>query len=253
MNGESNWVWSRTRAARTAKCPMCGSDCENLYLRNGLVFGCDVCEDIKTVDAVEYLEDSISQTGKIARFIKRRRNLMNLYEIKIEIDQLIASMVDEETGEVNEDTLAALDALQMEKDEKLHNYVRYAKNEQAYAELIEAEMAQHRKAIEDLRSRANAKRNHAARLLQIVADEMGVGSKLEFADMRISVVKGAESADFAEEDVDRIADWLDAHDGGRAVSRRITINKTELKKLLKSGVDVPGASIKIGNPSVRVK
>lgn len=45
------------RTAETAKCPMCGCDCANLFLRDGMVFGCENCEDIQVVDAVEYLED----------------------------------------------------------------------------------------------------------------------------------------------------------------------------------------------------
>ena len=63
---------------------------------------------------------------------------MTIYEIDRAIADLIAQSIDPETGEINLDDFA-LDALQMERNQKLENVALYIKNEQALSDALKAE------------------------------------------------------------------------------------------------------------------
>ena len=80
---------------------------------------------------------------------------MTIYEIDQSIAALLDGAVDEETGELLIDT-AALDALQMERDETVENLACYVKNLAADITAIKAEedaLAKRRKAAEAKRDR----------------------------------------------------------------------------------------------------
>lgn len=85
---------------------------------------------------------------------------MNLYEIDNQIEKLIDqlfSSVDEETGEINADIKAELDAMQETRDEKLKNIAFYIKNLEADALALKTEAAK-------LTARQKSAENHAKRL-----------------------------------------------------------------------------------------
>lgn len=58
---------------------------------------------------------------------------MNLYEIDLAIEEAFTQAVDPETGEVNDEYMAQLDALEMERDRKVENIACFIKNLKADA------------------------------------------------------------------------------------------------------------------------
>jgi hypothetical protein len=80
--------------------------------------------------------------------------MATLYDIDARIAEAIAASTDPETGEILDTKL--LESLQMERDEKLSNVIRWYKNERADAAAIEAE-------INELRKRAAAHTRRADR------------------------------------------------------------------------------------------
>lgn len=84
---------------------------------------------------------------------------MNLYELNAEITSTIAALMetaDEETGEVDAELVARLDALQMERGTKLENlglWVKQLNAETAALKAEESELAKRRKAKENMAER----------------------------------------------------------------------------------------------------
>ena len=64
---------------------------------------------------------------------------MNLYEIAEAIEETYLQAIDQETGEVNEEALAALDQLEMERDRKVEYIACLIKNLRADAAAYKAE------------------------------------------------------------------------------------------------------------------
>ena len=64
---------------------------------------------------------------------------MNLYEINEAIEAAYLQAIDQETGEVNEEALAALDQLEMERDRKVEYIACLIKNLRAEAAALKAE------------------------------------------------------------------------------------------------------------------
>ena len=82
---------------------------------------------------------------------------MKLYEVADAIEYILANKVDHDTGELTEETLIELDALEMERDAKCLAIAAYLKGELAEADAIKAEAAK-------LASRAQGHTNRAKRL-----------------------------------------------------------------------------------------
>jgi hypothetical protein len=61
---------------------------------------------------------------------------MKLYEISDQIERFMASAIDRETGEISDEALVELDALEMDFDEKALNVAKYIRGEQAEAQAI---------------------------------------------------------------------------------------------------------------------
>lgn len=101
---------------------------------------------------------------------------MNLYNInntiKALIDELFAS-VDEETGEINMDIKAELDAMYVTRNEKLENIAFYIKNLEAEASALKAES-------EKLKARQKSAENHAARLKRYLIDNLTEADEKKF-------------------------------------------------------------------------
>ena len=90
---------------------------------------------------------------------------MKLHEIPDAIEWILANKVDHETGEVTDETLAELDALEMDREALLLALAAYAKGELAEAEAVKAE-------AKKLDARAKGHTNRAARLHEYVAQYM---------------------------------------------------------------------------------
>jgi len=155
---------------------------------------------------------------------------MKLYEI----DQAIMDLVDPETGEIAD--WEAFAQLQMERDRKIENVACWYKNLMADVNAIKAEekaLEERRKAIEQ---QANRKLEFLERAL--------CGQKFQTARCSITFRK---TTSVALSDEAAAIEWAKAN--GREDLLKITaptINKTELAKVLKNKIAVPGAEISNG-------
>jgi hypothetical protein len=116
--------------------------------------------------------------------------VMNLYEI----DQAYRAAQDradawaaEHAGEMLPEHWQELDALEMDRDAKIQNSIRYYKNENAIADMIEAEM-------DALKTRIRAHRNAAERTKAYMASIIRPGEKSEYGCGKVSW-RGSETID----------------------------------------------------------
>lgn len=161
---------------------------------------------------------------------------MTLYEI----DQAILNLVDQDSGEITD--CEALDSLQMERDKKIENIACYYKNLMSDAVAMKAEetaLAERRKATE----------NKALRMKEYLSYALQ-GVKFQTAKCSVTFRK-TTSVDV--QDVSAAIEWAELHNHRECVRYRTPeISKTELAKLLKDGLEVPGVDL-VYNVSVGVK
>lgn len=133
---------------------------------------------------------------------------------------------DEETGEVLFD-VDNLEALEMERNEKLEAVACYVKGLEAEAAAIKAE----EKALKD---RREAKEKKAERLRAYVSDSMSFfgDTKLETARVALSFRKS--EAVIIEDEAIIPDEWL---------VYKPSVNKAGIKKALKAGLPVQGAQL----------
>lgn len=149
---------------------------------------------------------------------------MNLFEINAAIETAFQNCVDPETGEVIGDT-TELDALQIQRDEKVENIACLIKNLKAEAEAIQNEERK-------LKARRQACENHAEWLKRYLANSLQ-GEKFKSARVSISWRK---SQAVEVEDV-----WKLPEEFVRMADPEP--NKTAIKEALKAGIEVPGAEL----------
>jgi hypothetical protein len=94
-----------------------------------------------------------------------------LFELADEIERLMAEVIDRETGEITDEGLAKLDALEMERDQKALYIAQYMMSTLAEAEMV-------KKQADRLATRAKVLTNQAGRLKQKLTDWLPVGTKL---------------------------------------------------------------------------
>lgn len=152
---------------------------------------------------------------------------MKLFEIDVEIERLSEHLIDEETGEINEEVMEQLDQLQMDREKKLENIGCLIKDVKAEAEAIDAE-------IKALKSRRDSKMRKLESLMNYASYALN-GEKLETARVAFSFRK-SESVDIIDEDV--IPDSLCQYKTERKPM------KSDIKKLLKNGAEVPGCVLR---------
>lgn len=148
---------------------------------------------------------------------------MNLYEMNEQIETLTEQLVDEETGEINEEVMKQLDELNMDRDEKLEGCGIVIKNLAAECVGLEAE-------IKSLKERLAVKVNRVNNMMRYVDNNLR-GEKFETAKVAFSYRK-SQSVDVIDEEI--VPDELCKYETTRKPV------KTEIKKLLKSGKEVPG-------------
>lgn len=155
---------------------------------------------------------------------------MNIYQI----DREILNLVDPETGEIMD--WEAFDALQMERDTKIENVACWYKNLVAEAAAIRQEelnLAERRKALE---KKAETRKKYL--------EEALAGQKFETARCSISFRKTTK---VEVEDEAAIIEWAQRNDRDDILKYTDpTVNKTELTKVLKAEVEVPGAALVTG-------
>ncbi len=162
---------------------------------------------------------------------------MTLYEINAELDALIANSIDPETGELTIDP-AQIDALSMERDEKIENIGCYIKNLKAEAAAIDAE-------IKNLTARKDAANKKAERLTNYLKDNLN-GEKFQTAKVVISY----RNATAVEIDPDV---FFARSDNGKYFRLKDPeADKTAIKEALKGGAVIEGATL-VTNTSMTIK
>lgn len=151
---------------------------------------------------------------------------MTLYSINAALEELL-NQVDPETGELTCD-LDQLDALMMERDEKLEGLALYCKNADAEAKAIREEekaLAERRRSLE----------NKAERAKGFLAEQLA-GEKFSTPKVVVSYRKSEQvevsSAFFTDESNERFLRFKDPE-----------ADKTAIKAALKNGETVPGAEL----------
>ena len=151
---------------------------------------------------------------------------MKLFEINAALEELL-NQQDPETGELTCD-LDQLDALMMERDEKLEGLALYVKNADAEAKAIREEektLAERRRSLE----------NKAERAKGFLAEQLA-GEKFSTPKVAVSYRKSEQvevsMAFFTEESNERFLRFKDPE-----------ADKTAIKNALKAGETVPGAEI----------
>lgn len=158
---------------------------------------------------------------------------MSIYEI----EDSILSLVDMETGEIED--IARFDELQMERTQKVENIGCYYKNLVAEAKAMkeeEANLAKRRKAVE----------NKAERIKNLLVYALK-GKKFESPRLRCSYRK----AKSVQVDDDFVA-WAEEHAYDLLTFKEPTPNRTAIKTALEDGREIEHAEI-VTNESLQVK
>ena len=159
---------------------------------------------------------------------------MSLYAINAELSELLERgfEIDEETGELIEDIEDKLTSLQMAEQDKLENIALYIKNLDAEAWAIGEEMKK-------LADRKKAKQNRVESLKKYLSGYLQntQKDKFETAKVRLSFRK-SEVVDYD----DSFMRWALEQDRYLRY-KEPDVDKAALKKALKGGEEVPGATL----------
>ena len=149
-----------------------------------------------------------------------------LYEINQDLEALLSN-IDEETGEVIIDP-EALDALLMERTEKIENVALYVKNITAEAAMIKDEI----ESLDERRARLLKKKDGLMAYLQAALG----GEKFETAKVAVSYRKSKSV------ELDEAVFWENPAECFVRPGKP-TADKTAIKEALKNGGIVPGAAL----------
>lgn len=163
---------------------------------------------------------------------------MKLYDINQEIESLLNALtVDADTGEIPvsaDEIIERLDALSMEKQKVLEYLAKKVLNIRADMDAISAEI----KRLEDRRDDC---RIHIDSIMRVLDRECH-GEK---TDLGVATVTYRSSEVTEIPDEDAAVKWLmdsDYQDLVR-IQRKVSVDKTGVKKLIASGVAVPGVTV----------
>lgn len=147
-----------------------------------------------------------------------------------EIDKAITDCVDAETGEIID--IERLESLQVERETKLENIGLWIKNLESDARDIKAEEVA-------LAERRKAKENRAANLREYLAHILD-GQNFETPRLRLSF-RSSTGVEFSEPE--ETLHFLEQHYDSCIKYKAPEISKSAVAKLLKDGVEVPGAEL----------
>lgn len=170
---------------------------------------------------------------------------MTLYDIDAQIAALEDAaeddmLIDEETGELIS-VAQALDALRMEREEKIENVACWVKNLYAEVEAIREEenrLFKRRKAAE------KKAENLKAWMLAAMTREDGTTDKLKTGRVMVSVKRNPPSTVVDDE---ALLPWV-----YKTVKQTVTQDKAAIKAAILAGEEVPGAHLEYGR-SVIIK
>lgn len=158
---------------------------------------------------------------------------MTLYDINSAIEAAVTAMLNsanEETGEVDAACVEQLEALQVQREEKLDNIGAYIKNLLAEAKMLKEEEAA-------LKARREAKERKAESLKNYLATALD-GEKFESARVACSWRK---SEAVAVDDIELLPDEY------KVEKTTYTADKAKIKEALKAGAEVRGAWLETKN------
>lgn len=160
---------------------------------------------------------------------------MTLWEINEQIEELMVNLIDDETGEINEEIMEQLEQLSIDREEKIESCGIVMKSLRSEIEAINDE-------IKALKSRAEAKANRLDRLSEYVKRTLD-GKKFETSKVAFSFRK-SQKVEITDEAL--IPDeWCNYETTRKPV-------KSDIKKALKSGEVVPGCVL-IESTNLQVK
>ena len=160
---------------------------------------------------------------------------MKLYEVNQLIEGIFEQLVDPETGEVveNEALLAQLDSLQMERNRILEYLAKLVLN-------TRSQMAALKEEEKRLKERRASLERKDSRLMEIL-DRECAGEK---TDCGVATVCYRKTTKVEVGDDTAAISWL--MENGHSQCYRVPapeISKTEVKKLLSAGTDIPGVAL----------
>ena len=160
---------------------------------------------------------------------------MKLYEVNQMIEGIFEQLVDPETGEIveNEALLAQLDSLQMERSRILEYLAKLVLN-------TRSQMAALKEEEKRLKERRASLERKDTRLMEIL-DRECAGEK---TDCGVATVCYRKTTKVEVADSQAAFAWL--RENGHSNCYRIPapeISKTEVKRLLSAGTDVPGVTL----------
>lgn len=157
-----------------------------------------------------------------------------LYKIANDFAKLTDSDMD---PEMIADTL---DGIEWELEAKVEQILAACKNEQAYAETLKEES-------KNLAERAKATENRVARMMEYVAKSLKTAGKKSLKAGIHQVTIRAPSKSVEITDAAALpAEYVE-------YDTVIKADKLAIKHKLDAGIDIPGAHIKIGKPSLIIK
>ena len=171
-------------------------------------------------------------------------NELTLYGISkemIAMEELWEMAIDEETGEIKD--AALLEELQKGIEttlmEKSADIVKYYKNRDSLIESIDKEI----KRLQELKKTGEKKQDSFKNYIKMCMEKMGV-KKIETSNGNISLRKTPESVELIDEEI--------IPEKFKTTVQLEKISKTDIKKALQEGEEVPGATLKRGM-SINIK
>ena len=154
--------------------------------------------------------------------------MANLFDINRELQDLWEAALDPETGELDEEKLAAFEALGMERDAKIENIACWIKNLKSDAEALKAE-------AKNMADRAKAAERKADSLKRYLAAALH-GEKFQSARAAISWRKSV-SVEVDDAEVENLPEQY--------IRRKVSVeaDKTAIKDALKAGESIEGCRL----------
>lgn len=167
--------------------------------------------------------------------------MSKLYEIDQQIEDILENSVDYETGEILPEALGQLEALQMEREQKIENVALWHKNLHAEAKAITDEI----KVLQERKKSLESKMDWQDEWLEYALD----GRKFETPKVAISFRK---STTVMVDDEQAFCEKYSQNQ--ELVTTRIERkpNKAEIKRLLKEGADIDGVSL-VEKQNIQIK
>ena len=162
---------------------------------------------------------------------------MNLYTINANLQRLLSdaqTYAEEHEGELPNDLAAQIESVELSKEEKLENCLRYAKNERALSEMVSAE-------IDALKKRTARHERNYEWMKSLIAANTTPGQKIEYASGVISWRKSTATEITDAQLIPTEFTFTETH-----------IKKREIGDALKGGVEVPGAKL-VQNINLQLK